>query len=633
MDNNDGPTTRSKTKNTNNSNIPKNLCHSNSTIIYQKQGKNYIKDTIIDNLDGKYIIQYNDSDIGELTHSEVSILRTKPPSQTSTSPNRHKRIEQEYLGSQYIRTLDKEVRRSPRQHQSSNFSKGFANASMKLRPTWYEPTKIKEPPLEALCNAIIDDETGARLEYHQLIKHPKYKDIYAGKGGSAINELGRLMQGIGSDRKGGQRVKGTNTIFVTRKHKIPPGKKATYARIVADYRPEKKEKHRTRITAGGDRLTYEGDVSTQTTDLTTANILLNSVVLTPSVKFMAIDLKNMYLQTILRDFQYMQIPLHLIPDEVIEEYNLNEQVKADGYVYFELRRAIYGLKESGKLTNIDLENVLATGGYRPYRFTPGLYKHDYRPILFCLTTDDFGTKYTRKEDVEHLLTTLRTKYEVTTNWEGTFYLGLTLKWDYNKVHTMRSVIKSMSGSVKTALLRFGHIARRIMHAASPYTAPTYGKHQQLAPTIDPTTFTLAQRKRLEEILGVFLYYGRAIDNTMLHALNDMASQIATGNKKTDEAIECFLDYAATHPETEIKYVASDMVLQAESDTAYLVAPKARSRAGGYIYLGSKNREKAIINGPVLVIAKILKMVVSSAAKGSSRTFPKCTGNGAPTNGL
>lgn len=240
--------------------------------------------------------------------------------------------------------------------------------------------------------------------------------------------------------------------------------------------------------------------------------------------------------------------------------------------------------------------------------------------MFCLTTDDFGTKYTRKEDVEHLLTTLRTKYEVTTNWEGTFYLGMTLKWDYNKVHTMQSVIKSMPGYVKIALLRFGHIARRIMHAASPYTAPTYGKHQQLAPTTDPTTFTPAQRKRLEEILGIFLYYGRAIDNTMLHALNDMASQIAMGNKKTNEAIECFLDYAATHPETEIKYVASDMVLQAESDAAYLVAPKARSRVGGYIYLGSKNRENAIINGPVLVIAKILKMVVSSAAEAKVATL-------------
>ena len=69
---------------------------------------------------------------------------------------------------------------------------------------------------------------------------------------------------------------------------------------------------------------------------------------------------------------------------------------------------------------------------------------------------------------------------------------------------------------------------------------------------------------------------------MMHALNDLASQITTGTMKTEQAIECFLNYYATYPNAAIMYRASDMIIRCDVDTAYLVAPKARSRAGGYI---------------------------------------------------
>ncbi len=48
----------------------------------------------------------------------------------------------------------------------------------------------------------------------------------------------------------------------------------------------------------------------------------------------------------------------------------------------------------------------------------------------------------------------------------------------------------------------------------------------------------------------------------------------------------FLDYMWTHPDAKIRYSASDMILNVHSDESYLSAPKARSRAGGYFFLGS-----------------------------------------------
>ena len=44
----------------------------------------------------------------------------------------------------------------------------------------------------------------------------------------------------------------------------------------------------------------------------------------------------------------------------------------------------------------------------------------------------------------------------------------------------------------------------------------------------------------------------------------------------------------------------------QSDAVYLVVPESRSRAGGFHFLGDKNRTQ--FNGPILVLAKIIKYV-------------------------
>jgi hypothetical protein len=57
-----------------------------------------------------------------------------------------------------------------------------------------------------------------------------------------------------------------------------------------------------------------------------------------------------------------------------------------------------------------------------------------------------------------------------------------------------------------------------------------------------------------------------------------------------------------------------MVLHNHSDAAYLVASEARSRAGGFTYMGNHQGRPQIINGAISVIAKIIKSVMSSAAE-------------------
>ena len=135
-------------------------------------------------------------------------------------------------------------------------------------------------------------------------------------------------------------------------------------------------------------------------------MVFNNVVSTPEVKFMTIDISNMYLNTPLEEYQYMRFNINMIPQEVIDHYKLQNKTTNNGWVYCEICKAIYGLKESGKLANIELQAVLATEGYKPCCFTDGLYKHKTRNIAFSLVVDDFGVNYKDKRDADHLIMTL-----------------------------------------------------------------------------------------------------------------------------------------------------------------------------------------------------------------------------------
>jgi hypothetical protein len=84
-------------------------------------------------------------------------------------------------------------------------------------------------------------------------------------------------------------------------------------------------------------------------------------------------------------------------------------------------------------------------------------------------------------------------------------------------------------------------------------------------------------KRLQEVIGIFLFYGRAVDNTMLAALGTLVTAQTGSTEKTMDALVQLLDYAATHPDATIRYYKNDMILYVHSDASYLSEPKARSR--------------------------------------------------------
>jgi hypothetical protein len=93
----------------------------------------------------------------------------------------------------------------------------------------------------------------------------------------------------------------------TQKNQVPQdrAKDVTYGLITCLVRPAKiDEPNRTRSVAGGDRVHYPGDASTPTADLLTVKLLLNRIISTPNAKFMTMDNKDFYLNTLMARYHH-----------------------------------------------------------------------------------------------------------------------------------------------------------------------------------------------------------------------------------------------------------------------------------------------------------------------------------------
>ena len=86
------------------------------------------------------------------------------------------------------------------------------------------------------------------------------------------------------------------------------------------------------------------------------------------------------------------------------------------------------------------------------------------------------------------------------------------------------------------------------------------------------------------MVGKFLYYAKATDETMSHGLNHLSNKYE-GSEKKLIAQQHFLDYCYWNPNLVKLYKASDMILFVDSDASYLTAPGSKSCAEGFFYLG------------------------------------------------
>ena len=83
-------------------------------------------------------------------------------------------------------------------------------------------------------------------------------------------------------------------------------------------------------------------------------------------------IKHFYLNNVLPDPEFMRIPLTMIPQEIVDAYNLTELVDEQGWIYMSIEKVMYGLKQAGTIANQELVKNMAPFGYHNLQHTPGL---------------------------------------------------------------------------------------------------------------------------------------------------------------------------------------------------------------------------------------------------------------------
>ena len=362
-------------------------------------------------------------------------------------------------------------------------------------------------------NHIFNETTGKKETLESLLNGPDRARWLK----ALSNEIGRLASG---NIYG---VKFTNTIKFIKKSDVPSDKTVTYATFVCDFRPLKSEPWRIRCVVGGDKLPYDSDPSSPAANLLETKILLNSTISDSKhgAKFLTADIKDHFLASPMEKPEYMRMPLKIMPQDIIDRYNLQDIVADDGYVYIQIVKGMYGLKQAALLAYNELCSFLKPAGYSPIPSSLSMWKHHTRKTIFSLCVDDFGVNYFNKKDADHLLQTLRRRYQITVDWNGRHYCGLTIDWNYRDGHVDISIPKYIS----TWLSLLKHPKpKKMQHTPHPWTLPAYGrpgvrqtaKTEPDLPLLNPT-----QTKYVQSVAGKDLYYSRAVDPTCLPALTEI----------------------------------------------------------------------------------------------------------------
>jgi hypothetical protein len=115
---------------------------------------------------------------------------------------------------------------------------------------------------------------------------------------------------------------------------------------------------------------------------------------------------------------------------------------------------------------------------------------------------------------------------------------------------------------------------------------------------------------------------QAVDMIVLMALSTIAVDQTKATKRTMERCTQLLNYLAHNADAKVRFHASDMTSNINSNTSYLSEAKARSRACGHFFMGwmPQNGEPIQLNGGFYVSTTIMGFTIASMAEAELGTL-------------
>ena len=230
-----------------------------------------------------------------------------------------------------------------------------------------------------------------------------------------------------------------------------------------------------------------------------------------------------------------------------------------------------GLRQAAMLAHKHLKNSLELHRYAPIPGAVGFWQHNKRLTIFCLCADDFGVKCWSKQDAQHLCNAVGANFCYAADMQGANHCDLNLDWNYKLGYVDASMPKHIPKALHCLNHRPKNYPQHLLHLCTPIVYNKKGT-QQMVTQHHHKELPENQMRHIQSIAGSFLHYARALDFTMLIALNDIGTMQAKPTKCAKEECQQLLDYAAACPNATVRYYASDMILFADSNAAYLVSP-------------------------------------------------------------
>ena len=150
---------------------------------------------------------------------------------------------------------------------------------------------------------------------------------------------------------------------------------------------------------------------------------------------------------------------------------------------------------------------------------------------------------------------------------------------------------------------------KLVHSPDKIEPPAHrAKVQHATQELSGATLSAHTILFVQQIVGVFLYYSRAFDNTMLVTVNDLSHQQSSATTSTLETMEYFLDHASTHCIAKLIYHRNNMILQVHSNGSlfFCIHKPHSSRRCFFLSRKDDKPQNLLRNRIIHVICTILK---------------------------
>jgi hypothetical protein len=229
-------------------------------------------------------------------------------------------------------------------------------------------------------------------------------------------------------------------------------------------------------------------------------------------------LKDFFLGTPMANFEYMKIHIRDIPKAIMDLYHLWDLFDDKGFVDSKStvectvsHKPAALPPQAGRIAYDYLKDLLAPHGYTPCELTPGLWKQNAAHLVLPCSRP-FWRKVRQQSRRRHLLAALGERYEYKTDWDGTRYCGLTIRWDYERRECLLMRFRHKIPSLREDAL---HAWQKLHYCQKIQWTPDI----DTSPLLDP-----AGKKRLQEL-------GHPQPATVIVTDNSIASGIANDTIK------------------------------------------------------------------------------------------------------